>query len=703
MPCPAVRPAVVSRQDLRGPRKDRESRTLARLSRADIVAPITRGRACRSTPVRACHPPSPAGLRRDRWHAPTDHNEENFMNPDTAAEKAEQFLKISAQFRLGKLVTETPHPKTVRLSQTAQESVPAALGLLFDVDRDVLEMYRRWIATDAPRRIADAVVGALLAGGRIYFTGCGATGRLSIQLDSIWRDFWTRQRSGGGLSAHADAWEDRTFSVMAGGDFALIKSVEGFEDYVQFGKRQIRDRGLRKGDVVFAITEGGETSHVIGTAWAGVEDGAKVFYVYNNPDPVLRENVQRSREVIDDPRITKVNITTGPMAITGSTRMQATSSELAVMMTLLEMILRDLAARLEPSKFPAGTSAEVPAATLRGLEAMHATLASEAVREGVARLVEREEAVARARHRTTYFADRLAVDVLTDTTERSPTFCTPTYRKFDDTKAAESWSFLFLPQATTPEAWAGMLKRSLAPVEWDLATVRGMIGDADAERQHGIVRNISRAEILRFRIGLDGLPYRVIGPGDCATAILTEMEMDSLLAPGGFCRERLEKAHAAGAAAGVLFFGGSQGIGEIGGFLKTWGVPCLAALVPVPETGLWLDAPLRVGAKMLLNALSTCTMVRLGRVMGNVMIWVVPSNLKLIDRSTRYIQNLTGLGYEEACHRLFEAVEYVQPRREAGREYPAIVGLVVQRHKHGVSFEEAEERLYKELGMERPG
>ena len=45
---------------------------------------------------------------------------------------------------------------------------------------------------------------------------------------------------------------------------------------------------------------------------------------------------------------------------------------------------------------------------------------------------------------------------------------------------------------------------------------------------------------------------------------------------------------------------------------------------------------------MLLNALSTCTMVRLGRVLGNRMIWVVPSNLKLIDRSTRYIRDLAG-------------------------------------------------------------
>ena len=41
------------------------------------------------------------------------------------------------------------------------------------------------------------------------------------------------------------------------------------------------------GDVVFAITEGGETSFVIGTAWEGVEAGAKVYFVYNNPDDIL--------------------------------------------------------------------------------------------------------------------------------------------------------------------------------------------------------------------------------------------------------------------------------------------------------------------------------------------------------------------------------------------------------------------------------
>ena len=70
-----------------------------------------------------------------------------------------------------------------------------------------------------------------------------------------------------------DAWESRAESVMAGGDYALIKSVEGFEDFALFGRKQIAELGVASGDMVFAITEGGETSFVIGTAWQGVEVG----------------------------------------------------------------------------------------------------------------------------------------------------------------------------------------------------------------------------------------------------------------------------------------------------------------------------------------------------------------------------------------------------------------------------------------------
>jgi N-acetylmuramic acid 6-phosphate (MurNAc-6-P) etherase len=86
-------------------------------------------------------------------------------------------------------------------------------------------------------------------------------------------------------------------------------------------------------------------------------------------------------------------------------------------------------------------------------------------------------------------------------------------------------------------------------------------------------------------------------------------------------------------------------------------------------------------------------MVRLGRVMGNVMIWVVPSNLKLIDRSTRYIQKLTGLDYPSANRLLFDVLEYVDPRMKADQAYPPVVGVSVLRHRQGLDNKQAEGKL----------
>src|SRR5882672_2932876 len=268
---------------------------------------------------------------------------------ENSQKRSEEFLAISNQFKLGALTTESSHPITAELSQTARQSIAAALGQLFEVDGDVVNKYREFAGSSRARIIADTLLHALTNGGKLFFTGCGSTGRLSIQLVSIWRDFWQRQRARGlKCSPTTDELENRAFSVMAGGDFALIKAVEGFEDFTQFGKKQIGDLGVSARDVVFAITEGGETSFVIGTAWKGVEAGAKVYFVYNNPDEILCEHVQRSREVIQESRIEKINLTTGPMAITGSTRMQATTIQLCVLLTVLEMALRDLMKELEP-------------------------------------------------------------------------------------------------------------------------------------------------------------------------------------------------------------------------------------------------------------------------------------------------------------------------------------------------------------------
>jgi N-acetylmuramic acid 6-phosphate etherase len=604
---------------------------------------------------------------------------------DSSLKRSEEFLKIADQFKLGALTTESSHPVTANLSDVAKGDIAAGLKLLFDVDDDVVRTYREFAASGRARTIADTVVAALRNGGNLYFTGCGSTGRLSIQLASIWRDFW--QRHPAPLAAQ---FENRAFPVMAGGDFALIKAVEGFEDYTAFGKKQIGDLGVCARDVVFAITEGGETSFVIGTAWKGIEAGAKVYFMYNNPDDILCRHVQRSREVIGEPRIEKINVTTGPMGITGSTRMQATSIELAVMVTILEMAVRELTG--------AGVADAVAQQFLARLTELHGALKTSVVLEPLARLTAMEEAVYRAGRKNNYFADRVGIDMLTDTTERSPTYCTPPFRKFDDTTATESWAFLYVPCRNSDEAWERVCKRKPRCVEWNPESVRGLVPEDKYARTVETIGKIGYGELMRFRIGLDGVANRPLGAGDSAVGLLVEEEMESLMQPGGFHRTQLEAAAGAGAKLGVIFLGSEPACARMREFVARWNPGCNLVAVPLPAMDFLLNGVLRVGLKMLLNTLSTCTMVRLGRVMGNYMIWVVPSNLKLIDRATRYIQKLTGLDYVQANHLLFEVFEYVEPRMKADQAYPPVVGVSVMRHRHGLSNEEAEKRLMQELG-----
>ena len=52
--------------------------------------------------------------------------------------------------------------------------------------------------------------------------------------------------------------------------------------------------------------------------------------------------------------------------------------------------------------------------------------------------------------------------------------------------------------------------------------------------------------------------------------------------------------------------------------------------------------------KMVLNMISTATMIRLGRVRGNRMVNMQLTNQKLVDRGTRMLQVELGLGEEEA-------------------------------------------------------
>jgi N-acetylmuramic acid 6-phosphate etherase len=107
---------------------------------------------------------------------------------------------------------------------------------------------------------------------------------------------------------------------------------------------------------------------------------------------------------------------------------------------------------------------------------------------------------------------------------------------------------------------------------------------------------------------------------------------------------------------------------------------------PEPVTG---STRMKAGTvtKLVLNMLSTGTMVRLGYVYGNLMVNVQPTNEKLQDRAARIIAAVTGLGYNQAATLL----------QSAGSVKTAIV-----MEKLGLSREDAENRLASAHGRLRP-
>lgn len=64
--------------------------------------------------------------------------------------------------------------------------------------------------------------------------------------------------------------------------------------------------------------------------------------------------------------------------------------------------------------------------------------------------------------------------------------------------------------------------------------------------------------------------------------------------------------------------------------------------------------------KLILNMISTTTMIKLGKVYGNLMVDLMAVNDKLVDRGTRIIEQLTDLHYDDAQLKLFEAEKSVK-------------------------------------------
>lgn len=488
--------------------------------------------------------------------------------------KAEEFLAVASQYKLGKLVTEASHPYTRDLSYLASDNLPEAISKLKKLDDSTIDVISEKITSIY--YLKDIISETLNSGNNIYFCGCGATGRLSLTIETLWRQ------------VHRDeAIENRVFSFMSGGDVALIRSIENFEDYPQYGARQLVEAGFKDGDLLISTTEGGETPFVIGAVEKAAQiSKRKPFFLYCNPDDLLCEVAERSKRVIQNSDIEKINLTVGPMAITGSTRMQSSTILLAVAGIALfyynsdnEAIENEINAF---KKFWDSSDTSF-----------------------IGKFIIRETDCYKKGDFLLYETDnQLGITVITDTTERSPTFSLYPFENIHEKDMKLSLCYLFMPESkSSEEAWEKLLWRRPRTLEWP-----DINGIASGERLLGFdfSRNVLSRRANQLR-PINQHRFKILNNQNGISFAL-DKEADLFAIP----------------------------------FLA----PIFKHLV----------------LKMIMNTHSTLVMGRLGRYEGNVMTYLRASNNKLIDRAIRYIDLILktkqiSLTYSELAHALFEMIE----------------------------------------------
>jgi N-acetylmuramic acid 6-phosphate etherase len=480
------------------------------------------------------------------------------------------YLDVCDQFKLGNLVTEQPHPETAGLAERAQRDLPAAVEQFHKVDRlAVMALVER---LDPLADMVAAMRRVLEQEGRIFIAGCGATGRLALSLETLAREAWLPEDR-----------RDAVIAFMAGGDAALIRSIESFEDYPEYGARQLMDLGFAENDLLLAITEGGETPFVIGACQkaAAIADEPP-WFLFCNPPEILKQVAERSRRVLASKKIRPFCLDVGPMALSGSTRLQATTVQMLVAGAALCEALGH-----EP-----------------GPDLIHlfSSLVERHDPTFLAPFIEAEATVYASGDHVLYETDAYGITVLTDTTERSPTFSLAPFENTLRPGDESSWCYLCLPAAPdSMSAWRQLLHRSPRTLEWpelgDKATLKTLLG-------HDISSRATEWRTAR-NPGTRQLPYLVHGPGPTLEFAGLSHDLD-------------------------------------------------LAEYPVLIRHLIL--------KCCLNLQSTLVMGRLGRFESNLMTYVRPSNYKLIDRAARYLQHKhtqeTGqqLPYEEAVRRTFASL-----------------------------------------------
>ena len=144
----------------------------------------------------------------------------------------------------------------------------------------------------------DIVAGSFRSGGRLFYLGAGTSGRLGI-LDASECPPTFR------------VLPDLVQGLIAGGEGAVFRAVEGAEDDDEGAISQLKERHLRSSDTVLGIAASGVTPYVLGGLHYARSLECKTIFFTCSP--------QAKRPDVD----VQITPQVGPEVLTGSTRMKA--------------------------------------------------------------------------------------------------------------------------------------------------------------------------------------------------------------------------------------------------------------------------------------------------------------------------------------------------------------------------------------------
>ena len=137
------------------------------------------------------------------------------------------------------------------------------------------------------------------AGGRIIYMGAGTSGRLGV-LDAV------------ECPPTFGVAPEVVVGLIAGGEKAFVKAVEGAEDSRELGRQDLIDINLEKRDIVIGIAASGRTPYVLGGLAYAQEVGCHTVGISCNPGSAVGAAAELAIEVVP-----------GPECLTGSTRLKS--------------------------------------------------------------------------------------------------------------------------------------------------------------------------------------------------------------------------------------------------------------------------------------------------------------------------------------------------------------------------------------------